>query len=543
MKKSMQKLLAKTVAIVLSVVTACGVGLGCGDKSDSKKTLTIRVSNTGFGVDCIEAVANAFAKLEGINVKVEGTVVMKSDLNKLLADYKMEDVFFVSGTEATEVIRAGKFVEIDDVWNATPDGESVAIKDKTFDVFKDDYMWSDGHYYSMPFETQLGGMAYNKNTLDMVYGEGKWSLPVTTEELTTMAQEVTDGGKAWGVIYTTSQPYWEMPSTEWAMQYHGIEEYTKLISGYYQKEDGSWEFSQNGECLEQMTGTLRTYEALYPLMNKNSGVVSQYCGSMNFMEMQVAFAGLGYGQADKKQIAFTPTGSWLYNENREDFIQAKTTPGFFNVVLSAIVEKLSFYNEDGNDFYSLSKEKRASYDKALSEIIAYVDATENGESVAVPTTANGYSVTEADIARVTEARRTRFINSQPKVGITHNSENIELAKKFLIFYASDYAAQIYSNNTHGISPFSYTKYEINENSSLFDKDVKKMLTGTINLVPSSEHKPYGSLLAFSIEQNFYDATGNYNTPEKAFNNMFITQNKNSWKKIVRESGNADKLKD
>lgn len=136
MKKSMQKLLAKTVAIVLSVVTACGVGLGCGDKSDSKKTLTIRVSNTGFGVDCIEAVANAFAKLEGINVKVEGTVVMKSDLNKLLADYKMEDVFFVSGTEATEVIRAGKFVEIDDVWNATPDGESVAIKDKTFDVFK-----------------------------------------------------------------------------------------------------------------------------------------------------------------------------------------------------------------------------------------------------------------------------------------------------------------------------------------------------------------------------------------------------------------------
>lgn len=541
--RNKKRMITKVLSVGLAMVSTLSMAAGCGgDGSDSSKpTLKIRVANTGFGVECIKSVAKAFAQIENINVKVEPTVIMKQDLNKLLADYEMEDIFFVSGTDATEVIRSGKFVEIDDVWNAIPEGEDVAVKDKTFEVFKEDYMLSDGHYYSMPFETQLGGMAYNKNTLDMVYGEGNWTVPTTTDELTSMAKYVSDQGQ-WGITYTTSQPYWEMASTEWAMQYHGIEEYSKLIAGYYQKEDGSWEFSQNGECLEQMTGKLRTYEALYPMMNKSTGIPSKYCDVMNFMEMQISFSGLGYGVADKKKAAFTPTGAWLYNENNMDFVQAKTTPGFFTVVISAIVEKLSFYNENGADFYTLSDEKRDSYDKALREIIAYVDQVNKGETVDTPTSANGYTITAEDVAKVTEARMARFINNQPSVGITHNSKNIELAKKFLIFYASDYAARIYSSNTHGISPFS-NNYEIAEDEALFDANVKYLLSGDINVVPSSEHKPYGWLTAFSIEQNFYDANTNYNTPEKAFKNMFVTQNKTLWKSIVRNSGNADKLTD
>ena len=105
-------------------------------------------------------------------------------------------------------------------------------------------------------------------------------------------------------------------------------------------------------------------------MNKDKGIASIHCESMDFAQMQTSFAGLGYKPADYNKVAFTPTGAWLFEENNEDFKYAGTTPGFFNVVLSAAVERLSFYVEKGTDYYTLPEAKRKSYDKALSDISA-----------------------------------------------------------------------------------------------------------------------------------------------------------------------------
>lgn len=544
----------KILSFVLATAAVCPMLVSCGGNNDTnsggKATLKIRVANTGFGTACIEAVAKEFARIENCNVKVESTVIMEQDLNKLIADYQMEDIFCVSGTyKSTDVIRAGKFVQIDDVWNAIPDGEDTPIKDKTFETFRDDsYLNDDGHYYSIPYETQLGGFAYNKDTLDLVYGEGNWTLPKTSDELTSMAQYVTDQGQ-WGMTFTTSQPYWTMAVNGWALQYHGWEEYNKLIAGYYQKEDGTWEFSQNGECLDQSVGYLRINEAVYPLVHKQyaedgktyTGIASTYCDVMDFMQMQVSFAGLGYKPADYRKVAFTPTGAWLNQENGEDFAYAGTTPGFFNVVMSAVVEKLSFYEEKGTDYYTLSETKRASYDQALSELIDYADQVNDGKNPAKPTTANGYTVTDADIEKVQEARSVRYINNQPHMAITHNSKNIELAKKFLIFYASDYAGEIYSANTHGVTPFSYNKRVIDESTSLYDAEVSKLLSGKVTVLPSATRKPYGQITMLNIEGQFYDCSDTrYNLPASSFNYL-VTSSKAQWATIVRKSGNADKL--
>lgn len=538
MKRTLKKIacLIMAVACAFTALVACGEGDAGG-----KKTLKIRVSNTGFGTAAIEAVAKEFARIEGINVKIEPTVIMAQDLNKLAAGYEMEDLFFVSGTNtAVDVIRAGKFVQIDDVWNAIPDGETTAIKDKTFATFSDDsYKHEDGHYYSIPYETQLGGFAYNKDTLDLVYGAGNWTLPKTSDELTAMAKHVSDSGQ-WGMTFTTSQPYWDMAIRSWAAQYHGVEEFDKLSDGYYKTDAGEWVFSQNGECLDQTIGLLRTYEAVYPLANKKGGIPSIYCDVMDFMQMQISFSGLGYKPADVKKVAFTPTGAWLYNENYEDFAYANTTPGFFNVVLSAVVEKLSFYEEAGTDYYDLSEAKRESYDKALSELITYADKVIAGEEASKPTTANGYAVTDADLNHVVEARSIRYVNDQPHLAITSTSKNVELAKKFLIFYCSDYAGKIYSANSHGVTPFSYAKRTVDESTALFDAEVSELLGGSITLFPSLTYKPYGQISALTGAEGYYDNAEN--TPDSTFNKLVKTT-KQGWKVYVRKSGNGDKLID
>ncbi|MFR6640945.1 MAG: hypothetical protein ACLUSP_06160 [Christensenellales bacterium] len=74
-------------------------------------------------------------------------------------------------------------------------------------------------------------------------------------------------------------------------------------------------------------------------------------------------------------------------------------PGFFNVVLSAAVERLSFYEEKGTDYYSLSAAKRKAYDGALSELIEYADKVKAGEEVAVPTTAGGLTSPRTTLRR------------------------------------------------------------------------------------------------------------------------------------------------
>lgn len=541
----MKKFLTKLFAAAIAATCAFSAMAGCGGAGADPNTLTIRAANTGFNLNCITAIAKEFARIEKCKVKIESTAIMDQDLNKLINNYEMEDIFFISGTnKAPDVIRQKKFLEIDDVWNSVPDGEDKPIKDKVFATFRDDSYKYDGHYYSLPYEIQLGGIAYNKTTLDEVYGEGKWTLPRTSDEFTAMAKDVTSRG-AWGVTFTTSQPYWTLAIKTWAVQYHGVEEYTRLASGYYKKADGTWEFSQNGECLDQTIGQLRTYEAVYNVMNKQQGICSTFCDAMDFAQMQTSFAGLGYKPADEKKVAFTPTGAWLFEENNEDFAYAGTTPGFFNVVLSAAVERLSFYEEKGTDYYSLSAAKRKAYDGALSELIEYADKVKAGEEVAVPTTAGGFDVTADDVAAVSEMRSLRHVDSQPNVGIAHNSKKVELAKKFLTFYASDYAGEIYAANCHGVTPFCYDKREITPETPLFDREVSEMLSGGVNLIPSFSRKPYGSLNWFSEEGYFYtneDASKErYNTPEKAFNGFFKALNKSNWKEIVRKSGNADKL--
>ncbi len=534
------KKFGKILAALLCAIIAVFPVMGCDGGAGGKDVLTIRVANMGFGTKWLESIADSFEKINKVKAEIKKTVSPEDDLIKLESDYQMEDVFMCAGaSHIWTTRRLGKFMQIDDVWASTPDGEDKTVAEKTFPSFRDSsYLDDDGHYYSMPFTLELGGMAYNKTTLDTLFGADGWELPKTTDELLTLSKRVKDKD-AWAFSYATTQPYWSLADTTWSRQFNGVEKSNYIAQGYYyDEESGEYKFSQNAECLEQNIGLLRSYEAVYEFMKKSNGLSSQYCNSMDYMQAQAAFAGLGYKPADSRLVAFSPNGAWLYEESRQDFEYTHAEPGFFNVVLSAIVEKLSFYT-DTEGFYQLSAEKRAAYDEALSAILTYIE----GGKVGALTHAGNYDVTEADIARVEEASLQRYIKDQAHAFIPVNAKNPELAKKFLTFYASDYAGQLFVQATHGFSPYYYGEEYLTDDAVRYDRDVAKLLSGNINIGDGRKLKVTPYMEMPWEEKNLFDSSNaTLNTPKGLWQSTYVNANRLKWQTIVKSAGLGDMLK-
>ncbi|MFR6640931.1 MAG: ABC transporter substrate-binding protein [Christensenellales bacterium] len=190
----MKKLWKKIVCIALAAVTVLPVA-ACGKpKRPRSETLTITVSNLGFGTTWLDAIVREFKSIYDVDVEVHPTIDQANLLTQLEVDYQLDDLCMFAGVSAVwDTMRKGKFMELDDVWADTVEGESKTIAEKALPELAEAYKFQN-HYYSMPFITEMGGMAYNKNTLDKLYGAGNWTLPTTTEELNEMCADIVSKG-------------------------------------------------------------------------------------------------------------------------------------------------------------------------------------------------------------------------------------------------------------------------------------------------------------------------------------------------------------
>ena len=483
----MKKLWKKIVCIALAAVTVFPVA-ACGKpKRPRSETLTITVSNLGFGTAWLDAIAKEFENAYNVSVVVTPTIIQGSLLTQLETGYQLDDLCMFAGVSAVwDTMRKGKFMEIDDVWSSTVDGESKTIAEKALPELAEAYKFQN-HYYSMPFITEMGGMAYNKTTLDKLYGAGNWTLPTTTGELNEMCADIVSKG-AYPFVWSNKENscYWGMTAEAWTAQYDGVKAYAGAgRASYWDETKNDYVLADTVEVAKEKIlsnkGRYYVYDVGY---NYTRGDYShKYSTSMTFSEAQLAFAGGGYAN-DKKLCVFSNNGDWLYEESQDDFVAKRQNIGFMKVpVTSALVEKLSFYAAADGTWDKLSAEKKTKYDKVLRAIIAYVD----GKTETKPTEVEGFAVTDADIDRVAEARGVVYIKDQAHAFIPTNSQNPELAKKFLKFFASDYAGSIYQSVTHGLSPFYYALDEnaLDENNKFttdFDRDVSAMLNSATHRV-------------------------------------------------------------
>lgn len=481
----MKKLWKKIVCIALAAVTVLPVA-ACGKpKRPRSETLTITVSNLGFGTTWLDAIVREFKSIYDVDVEVHPTIDQANLLTQLEVDYQLDDLCMFAGVSAVwDTMRKGKFMELDDVWADTVEGESKTIAEKALPELAEAYKFQN-HYYSMPFITEMGGMAYNKNTLDKLYGAGNWTLPTTTEELNEMCADIVSKG-AYPFVWSNKENscYWGMTAEAWTAQYDGVKAYEGANRGsYWDETKNDYVVADSKEIaidkILSNKGRYYVYDVGYKYVR--SDYSHRYSTSMNFAESQLAFAGGGYAN-DKKLCVFSNNGNWLYEESQEDFIVRRQNIGFMKVpVISPLVEKLSFYTDGKWD--DLTADRKTKYDKVLRAIIAYVD----GKTEVKPTEVEGFAVTDADIDRVAEARGVAYIKDQAHAFIPTNSQNPELAKKFLKFFASDYAGSIFQSVTHGLSPFYYALDEnaLDENNKFttdFDRDVSAMLNSATHRV-------------------------------------------------------------
>ena len=467
----------KGLAVLLasaSVLAAAGCG-GAGDGGNGKETLKITVSNLGFGTKWLDEIVDAFEDIYDVNVDVTPTVVANDLLKQLETGYQLDDLCMFAGVDYVWTpLRKGMYLQIDDVWNYTNEGETQTIREKTFEVFQQAFEHK-GHYYSMPFITEIGGFGYNATTLDTLLGEGEWKKPKTTYELDALCDRIKAAG---GYAFTWSNKenscYWGMPISVWEAQWTTADFYNHARNGEaYDEESDSWVLDMTGEKIvpTKTEGLLKASEVAFPYINKDYGYSHQYSTSMTFVESQAAFAGVPYAN-DKKLVAFTPTGSWLYEESMEDIEYKLQEVGFMNApVLSALSEKCSYYKTNKNFMELTASEKRA-YDAALSAIVAYVD----GDTTEKPVTVGALTVTDEDIELIREARKVAWTKDQAHAFVPKNAKNPELAKEFLRFFASDYAGELYSNATHGFTPY-YTKITDGNKDFMnrFDEEVAEVI--------------------------------------------------------------------
>ena len=471
----------KSAVVALAALFAAMPLAGCNGESGKSRedTLKITISDIGFGTNFIYAIADEFERMYDVDVVITPTVVAGDLISQLEADYVLDDLCMFGGVNGCwEMIRQQKFTNIDDIWNsvAETDEGTTTIAQKIIPEYADAYKMPDNHYYSMPWTVELNVLNYNKTTLDKYLGAGKWSLPRTTMELMDLAQEIK-GKEQYAFTWSSKVPYWGGLEDVWTAQYDGFDTYSNYIKGYvYDETSQEYVVDTTAKTLNYK-GRLRAYEMEHPFLRKDNGLTHKYATTMDFAQSQSAFVGVYYAN-DKKDVAFTPSGNWVYEETIEDIEYKAQDIGCMNApIISALSEKLSYYNETV-EYSNVSDANKAKYDAALCAIIDYVD----GVTTTKPTEVEGLTITDADITRVQEARNIARLKDQAHAFIPYNAENPDLAKKFLKFFASDYAGQLYSSVTHGFSPY-YVEYEAtNSFLTAYDKSAAEIVKNASNII-------------------------------------------------------------
>ncbi|MBQ6980143.1 MAG: extracellular solute-binding protein [Clostridia bacterium] len=522
------------VVIALFMALSCLTFIGCGD-SVSENEIWVRVFNGGYGTAWFNAIKTEFEKDNpGTTVTLKTTVDSTSQEALVQAKKSKDDIVMLNYNFWGDTY-LGVLADLSDVYSAKPDGEDgKTIAEKCNPILLKHFKY-DNKYYQMSWATANGSMCYNKTSLDKVLGEGNWEVPITTDQMNSVAKAMKDKGH-YGYVYAGDgsecyQDTYLIPAL--MAQYMGYENYLNLCHGMVADEQGNYSMATSSNIYQVLSdeGIKRPYETLQEFTQYEH----KYSYGIGFMDAQQIFYGWGYG-SDDRLVAFMANGDWLENEtksfsNNQDIKMMKMP------VISALVEKLSFYNEfeDGKakDYYSLSAEMRKEYDDKLAEIINFVD----GNIAERPAFAN-----EEDISIVYNARNTyHSLSFMHCAAIPITSHNIDLAKKFLIYMCSEKAQRIYCETLNGLSmPYGYdysSDSQFNGRVSSFMDSANKAFDDNGYLVNqidySSKIMYYGSFsLLKSCCVKFNRGTATANSLFNEIRSSYTTR----WNNILRQSG-------
>ncbi len=437
----MKKFSKKMVSFVLCYATfsACAMtAVGCGGgrstsggayDPDKEIQLKIVYENKGYGIEWLDAINAAYvAKNTNVSIQVEEKTDLALENDFEIGSKNQTDIYLGNVSTGYYVYQganaiSGKdsaFVEISDVLTKENpyDSNGKTIQDKLeargvlgYTQYHKDLRSTE--YYHIPYAGGASGFLYNSNIITdvaTINTSDKLISYITSGELTASGQKSTICWSNEGVEYM------EYVMNTWIAQYEGKEGFDAI---YNMREDGE-DYSSNAYVKE---GILEAYKAGEEILQYEKA----YGTDKQFMALNAEFS---YNCA-----ALMPCGNWFASEltkTDDQNVNIETSPIRYmkTPVLSSIVQTL---------------EDTSMTDDTLSAVVAAIDAG--------ATSYNG--VSENDFEAIKYARNIVYsagVNN--RAAIVSTSDNIEVAKDWLLFLASDEAANIFTQKTNTNNPYN-----------------------------------------------------------------------------------------
>ncbi len=458
MKKFVSLMMASALALSATAFVACG------KKNEVKgdRTLNVYALNAGYKVEWLEGVKQAFVS-EGwvkqkygnvaVDIDEDSDVAYAADIIKSGRTANKYDVLFGMNLQSLYGLRGGKdylLADLKDVYESTVPGETIDVQNKMLEsaVKANEYMNVKGEksWYAMPWAGGYNGILYNAEKL----AEGDYQVPVTTDEmLAIMAAETEKNG--YSIMQSSKEgekkaTYWEHLFPTWWAQYEGYNNYTKFWEGkVYNEETSSYEYSVD---IFKQKGRLESLKVIETALKENLYSLAPSTDYGPAQRMFVKGNGMFMACGDWFDMEMSDTIRDLVNHGDKVYdIQMMKTP-----VISAINEKLDSIADDDD-----------------ATLAAVVRAIDNG--------ATSYEgVSEEDFETVEQARNILYsVGNYHTAVIPSYARNMDLAKDFLRYLATDKANEIYTQKTGGSGLFF--KYNVKEsNPTLYEtlSDTAKM---------------------------------------------------------------------
>ena len=402
----------KVLALVLSLCTMSSLLGACGDNIGGltgDDALNIRVFDGGYGIEWAEEVAKAFQTKTGIRVSVKGSALR----NQLSAEMKTTEAKNQKYDLYLTDIRVGEdlLVNIADVYEYIPEGETMKIGDKFHDDVDAYYRKPNGAYYYSPWGVGATTITYNADVItdDMV--------PNTTNEMIALCDSFKEQGK-YSFIFGNDGNYWERPYMNWWAQYDGIEKYQLYYQGKTEA-DGIYTtdiFYSQGKLLSlELCETFLGYENGYTLPASTT---------YGFMTAQKNYF--------EGKALMMVNGSWLESEMDELFPNGCpfTIKGMKYPIISQIIDRLPTIEDDAT----------------LSAVVDYVDGK---AGATIPA-----GVSNDDVEEVRAARNIYAAGPGHQACIPKNAQHIENAKTFLKYMYSKEGTNVYLQHSNGATLFT-----------------------------------------------------------------------------------------
>lgn len=457
----------KIVSMLVCVALCCFAFAGCSTSKAAENTETncvVATYNGGYGMDAFKKIAAKFNEHyadEGLTVTFDDgdpNLTNSSTVSQLQAGPKVTttDLFLPGNVNFRYIVDQGaKFIsgydcgleDLTDLMDMNVYGENVTYRDKVNSQFLDNCaVEKDGStkYYTLPYMGGMSGFAYDAK----LFEDNGWSIPNTTDELIALCDKMRNAGVT-PFVWASGAGYWDYPVYTWWRQMVTDEQCDDFWNGINSRGEQDISFINNA-------AQLRAFTIVEKLLG-NTANSHRNCMRYEHIEAQIAL----YTKSNK--IAMMPTGDWLETEMKNVGMQSNDIGLFKYPVASDVRERKNLTT--------------IASDEKLSAVISAIDGNKNYEETK---TASGIAdLSERDYNEVKKMRSYMFSNGFMFTAMIPSYANAkDVAKKFILYMASDEAQQIFYDETHALLPYSAAKLNTPSSPTRLQKYVIDNMIGS-----------------------------------------------------------------